>query len=273
MQELKGAEAGQPESNVSGVTGITGSTVAAPTAPGPITQRGTLKVQLRVNDQVAFESEDPNLWQDVLAVMLGKSSYLEAPPSKREGPRLRKPGRRDTADISADSAIHSDEEPEEEREQAEAASGSGSRNDEEDVEAAPPVRAFAQFLGVSVAECVTACAPSTADPFLHLDHDCWEDLKNKTPARGPGAVSPIAAAATLLALWFRHQKIGSPTLKQVQGVLKSLDIYDNKAVRGITNSPWLQLKNGTVSLRLTETQKAKAFAKHFCTRKWPPITK
>lgn len=132
-----------------------------------------------------------------------------------------------------------------------------------------PVDKFAARLGISREEVEGACAPSTEAPFMHLDVHSWEAMKSQLPARGTSAMAPIALAVTLLALWFREAGLGNPTQSAAQAVLRTINVEDKNASRGISRASWLQNRgNGVVVLNPAQVSKAISIAKMFCLKQW-----
>lgn len=220
----------------------------------PKTQISTLKVQLLANNQIVAQSEDQGLWLDVMAVISGNRESLAhgrqghgtgggGTPGGSSGGEARNAGGGRAATPAAE-------------------------EEEDDDGATPQVRAFATSLGVTAAELVTACSLGDKAPFMHLDHDCWTDMKTNTPVRGRNSISNIAAAGVLLALWNRQRKVANPSTEEVAAVLDTAGIKDDHVHRGLRNSEWLQLKGNEVTLRATMVPGAKEFAKKFCSRQW-----
>ena len=132
-----------------------------------------------------------------------------------------------------------------------------------------PLARFAQRVGVSEEQAQAACRPSAKPPFLHLDADCFAALKEATPARGSNAVSSIALAATLLALWTDAAGFQPPTLAQVQAALAPLGRKDRNPERGLANCAWLRFDGRRITLHTARADRAEALARAFC-RKEPP---
>lgn len=132
------------------------------------------------------------------------------------------------------------------------------------------VARFAQDIGVSVRDIKGACDPRTDVPYLTLDPRYWEALKRNTPARGRGAISPMALAATLIALWFRAAKLGTPTQAQAKAVLDTMDQEDKNPSRAIKISDWLQQKpGGGIALNPARITRAVQLARAFCLQQAP----
>ena len=131
------------------------------------------------------------------------------------------------------------------------------------------VEKFAKEMGLPRAEVEGACAPSTLEPYLHLDIHCWEAMKKQTAERGPTAFSAMAISSTLLALWFRAAGLGAPTQAQAQAVLATISVRDQNPSRGIERSDWLQSRQGgVVQINPANISRALALARSFCSKKW-----
>lgn len=104
---------------------------------------------------------------------------------------------------------------------------------------------------------------------MHLDPHSWEEMKRRTPAKGPGSMAATSLGATLLALWFRAADLGSPTLAQVSAVLRTINVRDSNASRGLQRADWLQMRpGGRIVLNPAQVSKAIGFAKAFCAKQW-----
>lgn len=194
--------------------------------------KAKLKVILQADETIVAETEDPVLWQKVLLAINQGGGENFTPNNSNQTSNRADPG-----------------------------SDSGS--------AGNAVDKFAQLLGLSREVVEGACAPSTADPYLHLDIHCWEAMKSQTPERGPTAYSPMAIAATLLTLWFRAAGLGSPTQAQARAVLGTISIQDRNASRGIQRSDWLQSRpGGAIVLNPAHATRAATIAKSFCAKDW-----
>jgi len=209
------------------------------------TVKASLKVALYADAVLVAESEDAKLWQEVLRVINGADqigSFKMAQKDSFEGLDGGKRGAHHVDDPGAES--HK--------------------------EVSNPVDKFAAYIGVSPEEAQAACDPTVAEPFMLLEQDAWAAFKSQLGDRGPLAVAPIAAVATLLALWFKHTN-GSTnaTQAQVQAVLKSINVRDSNPARGIRRTSWLQARpGGQIILNPAKIAQAKLFAKCFCSHQW-----
>jgi hypothetical protein len=196
--------------------------------------KASLVVTLKANDVVVAEVEDPALWQRVLTAINNGKSTLD--------PSARIPGAPGRSDSEECSAVNN---------------GSG------------PLNQFAAQLGIDVAQIQGACAPSTDVPYMHLDLHCWEVMKKQLAKRGPFAISPIVAVATLLGLWFHKTGLGNPTQAQAHAVLETINVTDKNASRSIQNTSWLQGRSGgQIVLNPAEISKAVRLARCFCIKDW-----
>lgn len=203
--------------------------------------KAALKVVLYAEQVVVAESDDPQLWQRVLGVINGNSAALV-----RAEPNLRLQGEADDEPDGDDEPIKTNK------------------------NAKDPLAKFAGEIGVSVEDLQAACDPRSNEPYLILDHSAWEAFKDQLGDRGLHAVAPAAAAATLLALWFKNSNgQANATQAQAQAVLKSINVRDTNAARGVKRSEWLQARaGGQIILNPAKITKAKLFAKCFCTQDW-----
>lgn len=131
------------------------------------------------------------------------------------------------------------------------------------------VARFAKLLGLDVATVVGACAPAQTSPYLTLDMHCWNSLKDQTPPRGPGSVSPLAIAATLLALWMQAAKLGNVSQGEAQKVLSTINLRDANPTRSIRGADWLQARSGgVIVVNPARIKRAIALARAFCAQDW-----
>lgn len=203
--------------------------------------KAALKVVLYADEVVVAESNDAQLWQRVLGVINGNPAAIGATQS------LGGASGQDADDGVPD--------------------GDAVRVPKG---AKGPLQKFASDLGISVEQAQAACDPQDAEPFMILDHEAWEAFKEQLGDRGPFAVSPVAAAGTLLALWFKSSG-GSvnATQAQAQAVLRSINLRDSNPARGLKRTEWLQTRaGGQIILNPAKITKAKQFAKSFCSHDW-----
>lgn len=197
-------------------------------------KKAKLVVILKANDTVVLEVENPFLWQQVLASTQNESAA--------QGAFATPEAHFVTQHSVTESTLH--------------------------------VGKFAKSIGVTLDEVVGALDPSTETPYLHLDVHCWEAMKKQTPPRGPSAMSPVAVAGTLLALWFREAGLGHPTQAQAQEVLDTINAKDNNPSRGVKSAKWLQARRGgTIMINPSQNSRAVQIAKAFCVKKWKDTEK
>lgn len=197
--------------------------------------KAKLKVVLQADETVVAESDDPALWQRILVAINGGNANVEPPAPMGAA----------TGDVSG--------------------------------RAAPPfspedddaVSKLARSLGTTGDNVQGACSPSTEAPFLTLDMHCWNAMKEQTPARGVGSVSPMAVAATLLTLWKQSAKLGPATQAEAQKVLGTINLRDSNAGRSVQAADWLQGRpGGVIVINPARIKRAVSIAKAFCTQDW-----
>ncbi len=204
--------------------------------------KAALSVILKADNVVVAEIEDASLWQRVLTAINSGKSDIEPDPTLKGAAANAGQGALDQTKGGNGGGV-----------------GSG------------PVDQLAQQLGIDAALVQGACSPTGDAPYMHLDLHCWEDMKKQLPKRGPTAVSPIVAAATLLALWFQKAGIGNPTQAQAKQVLAVIHLTDPNASRSVQHTSWLQGRpGGQIVLNPAEISKAVKLAKCFCSKDWSP---
>jgi hypothetical protein len=200
-----------------------------------MTVKASLKVQLTAEDVLVAESEDPELWRKVLSAI------------QRSG-------------NAPEDLLHH-----ERSDSLEEILPSGAKEKSE-----RGLKDFADEVGVTEEEIEGACGPREQAPYLQLDEHYWEALKQKTPARGPNAVSPLALTGTMLCLWFKHAGVaGNPTVGQCQAVLGTIKLRDANAMRSVKNCEWLQIRGNGVIINPTQRSKAIRIVKAYCLKKSP----
>lgn len=133
---------------------------------------------------------------------------------------------------------------------------------------------FAQEVGLEVPVIEGACSPTTEPPFMHLNSHNWEAMRKQVPVRGPTAMSPIVAVATLLALWFRSAGLGNPTQAQAQLILGAIGTPDRNPSRGVRRATWLMPRaGGQIQLNPAQISEAVKVAKAFCSKNWGTMAK
>jgi hypothetical protein len=205
--------------------------------------KAALTITLKANDVVVAEMEDASLWQQVL------SAIHSGVPSLTGGHAAEYAHGGERGQIPTHSK--------------------GQMGAERGAE---PIDLFSQQLGIEKARLEGACSPTTAQPYMHLDAHCWEEMKRQNPQRGKTTVAPIALAATLLALWSKKADIGIVTQAQARAVLATISVEDKNPSRSISNASWLQQRPGQVVLNPAEISKAVKLAKCFCTKDWTTWT-
>lgn len=130
------------------------------------------------------------------------------------------------------------------------------------------IQKLASDIEVSVDAVVSAFEPSDVSPYISLEHKYWEAFRSNAPTKGHFAISPIAAAATLLALWKMHSKKDfSVNSGLISAVLKGINVEAQNVKRSLNNSDWLKLRqDGEVVIIPDNMKKARAVAKAFCTK-------
>jgi hypothetical protein len=200
--------------------------------------KAALKIVLHAGDTIVADSDDAALWSRVLAAIHDElrvsTAPHPAPPDDSAGDRPR-----EDAVVNGPAAAPED-----------------------------AVARFAGELGLGRDDVQRACAPSKEPPYIHLDRAAWQAMKDITPPRGPGSLARAAVAATLLVLWFRCAELGSPTVKMVHKVLRTIDMRDKNAARVIREARWLQARGGAIVLNAANAARALALAKAFCARNW-----
>jgi hypothetical protein len=127
---------------------------------------------------------------------------------------------------------------------------------------------FAAELGVARDAILRACAPGAEPPYLRLDRHAWAEMARAIPPRGPGSVPRAALATALLTLWFRSARLGSPTIKMVHAVLRTIEVRDKNAIRVVREADWVDLRGGELVLNLARLSRPLAIARAFCALQW-----
>jgi hypothetical protein len=196
--------------------------------------RAALKIVLHAGDTIVADSDDAALWHRVLAAIHEGLSPSASRPNDAAAQQTR-----DHPAVDRPATAPDD-----------------------------PVGRFAGELGLGTDAVRRACSPSKQPPYLRLDHAAWQAMKEATPPRGPGSLPRAAVAATLLVLWFRCAELGSPTVKMVHKVLRTIDVRDKNAARVVREARWLHARGGAIVLNAPNASRALALAKAFCARDW-----
>jgi len=197
--------------------------------------KAALTVVLMADKTVVAESEDPILWQRILAA-------INKPADGQQKDEIS-----DLPDnLTTDSPTQRSGKPKD------------------------AVERFAQSIGVTHAEVVGALAPSLEAPYLHLDAHCWAAMKKTLGQRGGQSISPIGLASTVLCLWFKEAGIDPAVTQNLAlGVLSAINITDKNPSRGVKNTRWLQSRpGGVVVVNPAEISRAHEVAASFCTKSW-----
>lgn len=201
-----------------------------------------LTVVLKADDAIVAQSEDAELWQQLLGVIQrGEKLAVPARGGDGGGRGEDMSRRRDSDDFD---------------------SGGGA-----DV----AVQKFARSLNVSVAELEGALAPSREAPYLHLNEHNWEAFKKNVPPRGAAAISSAGLAGTMLALWIREAKLDVPATQALAAqVLGTIHQRDPNASRSINNTRWLQARaGGSFVVNPAEISRAQEVVRAFCQKRAP----
>lgn len=199
--------------------------------------KAELTVRLSAGGVVVAESDDPDLWQDVLALITGRRAPTTTGP--RAAPREPASTERRPTPSDERSAV---------------------------LGLLSPLQRFAADLGIDEDQARGACAPDEDAPFLHLDPERLAAFQADRPRRGPTAVSAITLALTLLILW--REARGEPaaaTLAEGQAILAELGRKDPNARRAVRACSFLALDGDRASVALGRTLGALALAKSYCT--------
>lgn len=187
-----------------------------------------LKVTLHANDIEVVSTTDASIWLSVMAKITGAKS-----------PRVN-----DTDEDEAERKVGNDER---------------SKNTDSPL---TPLAKFADELGVDIERLEAACNPSQVEPFIRLDHKCYESFKT---APGQKRTPPTVLAATLLLLWNRQIAFGEVTTRLCAQVLNSIDVSDKNPSRSLKNCDFIQSKNDTnYKLNPIMLRKAEELALSYC---------
>ncbi len=195
--------------------------------------KANLRLILQADDKVVAESDDPRLWQLVLARLYGKPTEQGDQPCRDDVGNV--------SDAPADSPP---------------------------ALSAQPTAAFARLIAVSPEEVAGAFRPRIELPFLTLDPHSWEAYRRQMPPRGPHAVGPAAIAGTLLALWGKAANLPDFSISDVVAVLRASGARDNFPRRTVKNCKWLQVDGAKVLVNPARISHAKCVAKAFCKSDW-----
>ena len=193
-----------------------------------------LRIILKAEDTIVAESDDPVLWQKVLASIGEGTNELRGsgrePLEIQNGP----PKEDDPLRVNVTGDL---------------------------------IDQFAAEISVSRSQLLGACDPTTEVPFIILNKHNWEHLKKTTPKRGIDAIAPPTLAATLLVIWKEVAGLAPPTTVETAEVLRSLALATKNIARAIKNCTWLQLRGQIIRLNPAEVSSAYGLAKSYCLKK------
>ena len=126
------------------------------------------------------------------------------------------------------------------------------------------VSKFATDLGVTREALIGALDPQDHTPFIHIDVRTWEAFRKNFAKRGATAVPKITMAATAMVLWFQHAGFGNPTQAQAQEALNAINDAEANPSRAIHNCDWLQSRQDGVTLNPAQASKGRRLVKAFC---------
>lgn len=194
-----------------------------------------LKIKLYAGNGLVAQSSDRRLWHKILAIIENPDELSEADlarPNQPSAPHKHGFESASTADASSNDAI----------------------------------KRFAHALGISEEEIQGACQPSFTPPYLHLSGRYYESFLKAVPTRGPGAVSRIGLAATLLCLWAEFGKLGKlPSISDSQAVLSTIHLTESNVTRSFNNSLWLQKTPQGIAINPAKRSRAIEIARIYCT--------
>lgn len=195
--------------------------------------KAELRIILKAGGVEIAESNDPSLWQNVLAAITAGSARVQG-ASVPQGQSLKSGGPATAA-------------------------------------ASDAVARMAADIGVDATTLEGAMSPSSDAPFLHLDPHQWAKWVRNVPSRGRGAVSATALACTTAAVWFKAAGLGDLTVEQAQAVLQTVGVAGHNPTRSIKNCRWLQLQGDRVKINPARIEDAEEVARAFCEGEAPDL--
>lgn len=196
--------------------------------------KSTLRLVLYAGETVVAETDDPSLWQSVLAKLYSADGGRNL-ESGVQHVRMPVP--------EPDSRVGPSE----------------------------PLEKLAKSLDVTTEALIGACRPRADDPFILIDHHCWEAYKSQTPARGPRSIGATAVVGTLLSLWSRDAELPDATLGMAAKILAKLGARDSYPRRTIRNCNWLQLEGDRIKVNPAKFSLAKRLARAFVLSNWSEV--
>ncbi|PJZ45737.1 hypothetical protein [Leptospira brenneri] len=136
-------------------------------------------------------------------------------------------------------------------------------------ESEEPIVRMASRIGVLPAELVGALSPSKDEPFITLDMRYYEGFIKNFPARGPNSVNGTKLAATALCIWSQESQLGEIRVSNVDDVLATIHLNDKNTYRSISNTEWLRIRAGIITINPAMISKAYDLLQKFCTKRGP----
>lgn len=188
--------------------------------------KATLHIQLYADEVLVAKTDDPVLWQKVLAcITTGETADIDV-------------GQHDPLDVP------------------------DSRDSIQDL----PSSRLGEELELPATTIQAALAPSEDPPFLHLDARTWEAFTKNFPPRGRYSVPAIVLALTTLALWLKLLRKDPPTIADGKAVLRTINLEGSNLPRSVNNCDWLQQRGEGVSISPAEISRAIGVVQAYCTK-------
>ncbi|TGL55270.1 hypothetical protein EHQ61_00740 [Leptospira wolffii] len=132
-----------------------------------------------------------------------------------------------------------------------------------------PVLKMAYRIGISPAELEGALTPSKEAPFITLDMRYYEDFTKNFPTRGPNSINGTKLAATALCIWSQESQLGDIRVSNVDEVLSTIHLTDKNTYRSISNTEWLRIRSGIITINPAMISRAYDLLQKFCTKRGP----
>ena len=129
---------------------------------------------------------------------------------------------------------------------------------------------WAVLVGVNTDLLQAACSPTLEPPYLVLDREAWTAWRGNVARRGPGAVSDVVLAATLLVQWLEAAARRPPMAADAVAVLEGLGMRPNNVARSLRNGRWIEVRrSGELCIEPVGASLAQEAVRAFCTRTVP----